>query len=120
MLFRQLLSGAPFSDLLFPTVLMKSACTIQHHESAEDNENQPLVSGVISHIRNALPPKSLISRRSVFILVAESTEIADSVECRQSNRIDTLLEKEYNDQCILFLFWGNQVCSCFLGGHQAS
>jgi hypothetical protein len=32
------LSGARFSSLPFPTVLIESACPTQYHESAEDDE----------------------------------------------------------------------------------
>jgi hypothetical protein len=45
MLSRRPLSGARFSSLPFPTVLIESACPTQYNESAEDDEEPTSHSG---------------------------------------------------------------------------
>jgi cullin 1 len=67
-LSRRLLSGAPFSIPLFPTVLMKSACPTQHHESAEDNEKPTSHTEVISQISQRFTPKIPDIKKVRFLL----------------------------------------------------
>ena len=92
MLSRRLLSGARFSIVIFPTVLMKPACPTQYHESTEDDEEPTFDTG--GHFTDLATLYPQDPRYQEGLSPTLGTVFTGWLTCWMQ-AIDTLLEKEY-------------------------